>query len=211
MSNNAGAFSNINLLDKIFAIDWKYDIDVAYQTTWIGGPVGGGPSGSPNAGPNAIIKGHGINFNTHVNATAKVTFFDICFCQIMVSFVPIDITPYTQVIIITRPEDYILKSTPFEITLQGTYDVHGLILMTTFTENFRLLEKSIIDFAMDMSNYKPYPTAIQDLVFDPTFEKNWEDPIWRFDPVPQFLVPATGDVFKWWGPHQYYSYKIFAK
>jgi hypothetical protein len=201
-TNAGGAFSNINLIDKVFAIDWKYDIDVAYQNTWIGGPAP-----PQNGALNAIQKGFGINFNSHVNATVKFHFLDLMFCQVMFSFVPIDITPYSQVIIMNRPEDYILSGKPLEFTLQGTYDVHGLIFMTTITENFRLLEKSFYDFFIDMSNYKLYPTAIQDMVYDLTYEKNWEDPIWRFDPVPKYVQPNT-DIMKWWGPHQYWSYSI---
>lgn len=102
MGYGSGGMQQLWDLTNIFKIEYKYDLEWYYQTIYFGGP-------DANVLPALANKeSYGFETGTFVNGTVRFTFFEMYRWQGMVSFVPIDVTPYLQTISWYRPEEYVL-------------------------------------------------------------------------------------------------------
>lgn len=127
----------------------------------------------------------------------------------MFSFIPFDITPYTQRITWVRP-DRLIAGEPFDIRVSGSREVIFFWFTTTFQEKFKTLEKSFVDYFLDMSNYKPYPADIADLKYDRYYQMDYEDYYFSYKPIEQ-LLDVSQSWLQWYGSHEYYGYWFLDK
>lgn len=197
----AGSVASYNgaraiLSNGYFDFSYEYDVECAYTTTYGAGPL--------ESDADFQYEEFGFNIYSWANATLQFEFMSQYHFTVMLSFIPFDVTPFTQRFTWLRP-DRISNSKPWDFRVSGSRDVHGFWGITTWSEKFKTMEKSFVDYFLDMSNYQPYPTSLNDLQYDEWYQMDYEDAYFNFKPM-ETWAPLSEPWLVWYGEHEYYGY-----
>jgi hypothetical protein len=152
----------------------------------------------------------GVNFYSWVNMTMSMEFFNTYTYTIMFSFIPFDITPYTQMITWMRPEYSIMTGKPWDFRVSAWYDMHFLWVVATAQEKFKILIKSFVDAIKNNDAQYTYPYDVNNWMYDSSATHAYEDPIWQFKPLEMFVYDTVPDLGKYFGTHNFFSWWVMS-
>lgn len=124
--------------------------------------------------------------------------------QVMISFIPFDFTPYTQMFTWMRPEAAIRRMT-WDMRISASWDFHQFWLVFTVQEKLKVLQKSFVDNIQQGDSYKIYPSALSDFKYDSGATSDFEDPMWTVKPI-EMIFDLTEPWWIWYGTHNYFQY-----
>lgn len=102
---------------KYFNIYTKFSGEAGYMTTY--------EAGQDHSDDRFQFEEFGVRFYSWANVSMKFEFFEQYSWQVMLSFIPYDITPYTQKFMWVRPEQ-ISNVGYWDMEISSNRDVHGL-------------------------------------------------------------------------------------
>lgn len=195
-------------MDDYLMIDFEAGFDFGYETTYAAGLTDSSGTDLNTGDSTSAWRYESYGFEVYADFTVDLAFtiFDVYEWAIEIELVILDLTPYTQQISWTRPNDWM--NGDFDIRISAWYDVALFALEVTYVEDAKTTEVSLMDYIDDSSMYTWYPDSSN---FDFYSEQDWDDYLLSIDVIEEYILPAidSSTLDEFYGMHEWYGCWLF--
>jgi hypothetical protein len=141
---------------------------------------------------------YGVGMNNFINATMNFQVAGYWTWSPMISFMPLNLVPYSQVIGWQRPE-----TGNFALWTYGGYSAQLLRVWTTFTEYAVSCGGSFYDVIMSVNGATLVPKYLYLCQPNPSWVNSYEDQYWNFD-ILATIMPDVAQ-YGWYSGTEWYD------